>query len=339
MPRPAKLWRRQGREGWWATVEGRQVCFGEDHAEALRAFHAAKSATVEQGTRCDGRVVVAVAVDRYLAEIREHLSPKSYRPYTSALKHWTRRYGRLRLEALTSEHLRGWVAHSGWNRDRRTWGDTTRHGYGRIVQIWARWCGRTYRLPYPFEGVRLPAARVRRPAPDGALEAVLDAATPEFRDFLVVCLETGCRPGEIRTLEASRIDLERSTAEVVGKTGPRLVGLSERALAVLSPLCSLNPTGPVLRNEHGNPWTEPLLFARMDQARDRAGVSGVVAYHTRHAFWGRALKAGVDSVAISRQLGHSNLRMLHRVYAHADHEIMASVAQRASAAASPPSRS
>jgi integrase len=227
------------------------------------------------------------------------------------------------LAALEPDHLRTWLR-------RGEWGDSTRHHYGSVVKIWARWCSDTYKVPYPFGRVHLPPITSRKAAPDGALEAILRASSPQYRDFLTVLIETGCRPGEVRTLEAPRISLETHTAEVDGKTGPRLVGLSRKALDVLGPLCRRWPEGPVLRDERGRPWSENRLWARMDQARKKSGVTGVVAYHARHDFWGRAKKNRVGDVEIAKQLGHANLRMLARVYAHADREIMASVARRAS---------
>jgi integrase len=41
-------------------------------------------------------------------------------------------------------------------------------------------------------------------------------------------------------------------------------------------------------------------------------------YQFRHDFWGRAVKAGVDSVVIAKQMGHTDLDMLVKHYAHVD---------------------
>ena len=38
MPRPAKLWRRAGRSGWWCTLGSRKINLGEDREQAQREF-------------------------------------------------------------------------------------------------------------------------------------------------------------------------------------------------------------------------------------------------------------------------------------------------------------
>lgn len=182
----------------------------------------------------------------------------------------------------------------------------------------------------PFREVRLPSIKGRKAAPEGELERFLAAAMPAFRDFLALLVEIGCRPGELATLEASKIDQGRSTAIVTGKTGERLVGLSGLAIRLLEPLIAKHPSGPVLRTPRGRPWTEANIKSHTRDLRRRTGIVGVVPYHGRHAFWSRAHKVGVSDVAIAKQLGHSDLRMLARTYSHADHEIMRETARKAS---------
>jgi integrase len=330
MPRPAKLWRRKGREGWWATVAGKQVCFGADREEANEAFHAAKAehaarAKGQGRSKPSGRVLVAVAIDRYLDAVHESIKPKTFEIYRSALQHWSDRYGRMTLDAMTADHFRAWLKRPGWSK-------STQSVYGAAVKTFVKWSVREKLLAAdPFANVRLPGYRPRKGAEPGAIEAVMSASNAAFRDFLVVCLETGCRPGEVRTLTADSIDWDRNTAIVSGKTGERLIGLSAKALGVLRAYAEKYPEGPVLRTQTGLPWTEANLKKCLQVARDKVGLKKgqVVLYHCRHAFWTRATKAGVSDVAVSKQLGHTDLRMLTKVYSHADHQIMAETARKA----------
>jgi integrase len=322
MPRPAKLWRKTGRAGWWATIAGKQVCFGEDRKEAEVAFHRAKARAGP--IRRGARVRVDVAVDRYIDEARERISPKTLAGYRESLQAWIDHHGNMACDALTAEHLKAWLKNPAWNR-------STRRTRGGAVKSWAKWCVREKILDAdPFVSIRLPGVDRRKPPAPGELDAILAAANAEFRDFLTVCVEVGCRPGEARTLTAARIDVVRSTAMVTGKTGERLVGLSGKALAVLVPLMAKYPEGPVLRTGRGNPWSENAYQRRMREIRGRLGLGPVVVYHARHAYWARATKAGVGDIAVAKQLGHSDLRMLAKVYSEADHQIMAEAARKAS---------
>lgn len=329
MPRPAKLWRRKNRPGWWATIAGKQVCFGEDYQEALAIFHEEKARQPSQTLRIP--ILVAVAADRYLGEVQPNVSPRTYTNYQTALQHWVDSYERTRVGSMTEDHLISWL-------DRPEWSPSTRNAYGKVIKGWMRWCKRKKMVTVnPFSDVRLPPIATRDPAPPGSLAILIEHASPEFADFLTVLQETGCRPGELRTLEASTIHWDESTATVSGKTGPRLIGLSDRAVAILRRYADRKIDGPVMRSPRGKAWGEDNLKSTMQDLRDRLvkqgikGVEEVVAYHTRHEFWGRATKAGVGDVVISKQLGHANLNMLKKHYAHEDHEIMREAARRASA--------
>lgn len=324
MARQAKLWRRKDRPGWWATIDGVQRCFGEDHAQALRDFRRAKAVPQQRpGSPC----LVAVAVDRYLEDVSRRVRAPTLRNYQHALQLWVDAAGRRDVGSLVAEDLERWL-------ERPAWCGSTRHAYGKAVKTWAAWCRRRKILiSNPFADVRLPSIARRSPAPDGLFDRLLSAAGPELRAWLVVLVETGCRPGELEELAAVDVDWREHTAEVRGKRGPRLLGLSDRAIEILRPLAERYPEGPLLRTPRGKPWTSANIRSTLKLLRGRSGnesLRDVVPYHARHAFWARAHKAGVSDLAIAKQLGHTDLSMLARVYSHADHEIMRETAQRAS---------
>ena len=81
----------------------------------------------------------------------------------------------------------------------------------------------------------------------------------EFRDLLELSWETGSRPHELFTLEASYVDLP--TGRWVfpirlskGKKIQRVVYLSDRALEITQRLLLMHPTGLLLRNTLGAQW-------------------------------------------------------------------------------------
>lgn len=322
MGRPGKIWRRNDRPSWYATINGRQVNLGTDHAEAVREYHRLRARAAPPS----GRATTAESVDRYLEHAEPQVEPTTFTLYRYYLQSWCDHAGGIRATAIEPRHVQGWMErHPGWN-------SSTRHLAITVVKLWSRWA----MDPDPLRRVKRPKMGRRQPPQPGALEAVLAAfPSQQARDIGVVLYETGCRPGEIRTLEASGVAWERSTAIVRGKTGPRLIGLSPRALDVLRRNAALHPTGPVLRSTRGVPWTGAAIHGQFRRAARRLGVGAVHAYHCRHAFWARAIKAGADSLGVAKQLGHSSLNMLDKHYAHTDHEIMRSIAARASPGVSP----
>ncbi len=138
---------------------------------------------------------------------------------------------------------------------------------------------------------------------------------PCFRDLLTVLYDTGARPGEIMTLEASRIDWRSSTAEVIGKRGKRVIGLTARAIAALRRGSKFDV---VLRAPNNEPWSRHAIRRRLDKIEQAAKVKRITPYSFRHDYWARAHEAGVSDVLIAKQLGHVNLKMLISRYAHPD---------------------
>ncbi len=158
-----------------------------------------------------------------------------------------------------------------------------------------------------------------------------------FRDFATVLLDCGCRPGELRTLEADRIDWDRSSAIVQGKTGWRPISLTARSLDVLRRWAEKYPTGPVLRNSRGTPWTAAAVQHQFRRCSIRAGHR-VIPYQARHDYWSRAHKAGVSDLVIAKQLGHRDLKMLVDVYAHVDMDMTRDAVERAASSGIPSGR-
>ena len=80
-----------------------------------------------------------------------------------------------------------------------------------------------------------------------------------MRDLLIVTWETGCRPQESLRVEARHVDLENqrwwfpvseSKTEI-----PRIIYLTDDALAITKRLMRQYPQGPIFRNIRGKPWT------------------------------------------------------------------------------------
>lgn len=94
----------------------------------------------------------------------------------------------------------------------------------------------------------------------------------EFRDLLVVCWETGCRPEEVLAVEARHVDLDGGRwvfppDEAKGKKAHRLVYLTDRAIEITRRLMVTHPEGPLFRNTGGRPWHPYALNCRFGRLR------------------------------------------------------------------------
>ena len=151
---------------------------------------------------------------------------------------------------------------------------------------------------------------------DGAKEREVEA----FLDYITVMRETGCRPQEIRIVEAHHVDHENrewvfERLKSKGKKERRVVVLGDMAYQICRKLALRYPEGPLFRNSDGHPWTNFAIACRYRRLSDKLGFK-IFAYAIRHTFATEAIIAGGDVISIARLMGHTDLSMLNRIYQH-----------------------
>jgi integrase len=140
----------------------------------------------------------------------------------------------------------------------------------------------------------------------------------EFRDFLIVLKNTGARPGEIRMMEARHLHgvvVIFPKVSSKGKRFNRVIYPNKEAQAIIGRLAKERPEGPLFRNTRGRPWTTSAVACRFKRLTKKLG-SKSFAYAFRHTFATEGLINGVDSTAMANLLGHQDLSMVARTYAH-----------------------
>ena len=334
MGRRAKPWWRESHGAYYATINGKQERLSEDKDEADRIFYRLMLDR-QPGKIARSRETVAQLCDLYLDDAKVRLKPVTFERYKGRLQDFCDHAGSIVAEDLKPITVTNWLAkHPTWNANTRSLAIT-------IVKIWSRWCKRQGCLERdPFADISRPSITRRKMPPKGAMDQAFDGIRcQEFKDFLILSLMLGTRPGELRTLTASRIDLEAGVATVSGKTGERRVMIPEAARAILEAQMKRWPEGPIMRNTKGEPWRDNAISAQMQRARQRVGIKGVVTYHARGAFATRAIKNGVPSLLVSKLLGHSDPRIVAKFYEQLDEGDLKDAAERASQTTTPGSTS
>ena len=147
----------------------------------------------------------------------------------------------------------------------------------------------------------------------GTVLTARETAEPVFATAVRLLLLTGCRQGEIRTLQW-RDYREGNLFLRDSKTGPRTVWLSSRARGVLDRLPRREPW--VLPGARGDgPITAESLYRFWLSVRAAAGLPGVRLHDLRHSYASFALRRGETLPTIARLLGHQNPGTTLR-YAH-----------------------
>jgi integrase len=180
-----------------------------------------------------------------------------------------------------------------------------------------------------------------RPFGDEEVAAFLDTAKAVSFDFHVLFLtmfRTGMRPGEVRALRWSDIDLNRreilierafsDNALSTTKTGePRRVDMSQELAAALARLYTVREKQALARgwgevpelvflNNAGHALDHARLRKMFERIMRHAGLTGHVPYDTRHTFITSLLSRGTPINYVSAAAGHRDPTTTLRWYSH-----------------------
>jgi integrase len=175
---------------------------------------------------------------------------------------------------------------------------------------------------------------------------LLASANPHLRAIIIAMLDTGCRPGEILSLQWSDVSLERREFVVIAAKAKtrreRVVPVSRRLLDVLQER---------RLNSHGNAWPlNAFVFGNHAGERSRcvrtawqaacrrAGINSLQLRDLRHEAGSRFDETGVPIHQVSRLLGHTSLatttrylnvqrESLHAAVARLETHLATSIAQ------------
>jgi integrase len=172
----------------------------------------------------------------------------------------------------------------------------------------------SHRNPAADVAIKRPAKKGRALEADdiakfGAALAAMEGegkVSPWLANLLRLSLVCGLRPGEVRTLQWSRVNLPRRKMIVVGKTGAREVDLTDAAVTILESTPRVQGCDFVFA---GRRFGQPIIatYKQLRAVQDRAGVEHFRPYDLRHSAATGALAAGADVRAVQALLGHADL--------------------------------
>jgi len=142
-------------------------------------------------------------------------------------------------------------------------------------------------------------------------------ATKHLIAALRLLILTGCRAGEILTLQWSQVDWDRGCLFLpTSKTGPKVVHLNEPALDVLQALWASRDKKNSFVIEGEMPGQHLVDYRRAwHRIRARAGLEDVRVHDLRHTFASIAAGLGEGLPMIGKLLGHTQPATTSR-YAH-----------------------
>ena len=321
MARPNKMWWWEQKGEYAVTIKGTRHRLGADEEAARRQFHALLSKEPEEQPKLDPKAAVVV-MDTFLEEATSK-SPETkawYQKHLQSFGEYLKSQGlrNIRVGDLAPHHVHKWL------KSHKAWSDSTKNGCCRAVQRAFRWANQMGYIKVN------PLAFIPDKPPAGSRENVITTAQfkellgyvkdEDFRDLLTVSWECGCRPQESVRVERRHVDekqvrWEFPKEEAKGKKKVRYVYLTDAALAICKRRMVKFPEGPIFRNRRGRPWTRHSVNCRMVRLKEKIGRK-VALYDFRHSFTERMRQAGVADINIAALLGHADLSMLGKIYAH-----------------------
>lgn len=268
MPQFPKPFFRPARRLWYVQIDGKQVNLGPNKTAAFDQYHKLMRGRLRG---VPDEHVVAI-LDAFLEWAQQNTAAATYEWYHRHIQEFVKSIpSELRVSQLTPNHLTQLFA------KRPRWSSSTRNGVCRAVGRAFSWAEEQRLIE------RSPLARMKKPKCKSR-EVVISQAEfdhfleilkgERFKELLTVAWECGPRPQEITRAEGRHFDAANGRwvfpiEESKGKKMPRIVYLTDQALHITRKLVLRHPTGPIFRNEKGEPWTKESLacaFGRLNLA-------------------------------------------------------------------------
>ena len=182
---------------------------------------------------------------------------------------------------------------------------------------------------YPPIADQLKPLKKRIAVSDEVIEQTAKYMTPRSADLVRLIRSACLRPGELRKLKRSNIEVkgDKWVAHIKGKTErfgyPRIIVFTEKEVAILQKWA--NKEGDVLFNV--SPQFINHSIAKAIKKAERRGeiIPHWTAYQLRHAaFTANVKKYGVEVAA--KLAGHANLNMA-KIYDHSTEDILLTLAE------------
>jgi integrase len=321
--RTPKPWFREDRQAWFVTINGERHNLGPDEKQAKRKYHELMAAPEPKPSSAqpDNALSVAEIFEKFFDWSQKHRAEKTYEWLQYRIQMFITALGgsaTMAVAALKPFHVVEWL-------DKHpTWSGNYRHGIIRAIQRPFNWA---VKLGYIDVN---PIRHVEKPQPTRREQVITPEQWPAirdhyhhgdpFRDLLEFAWETGCRPQEIKKIEARHVQMAAHRVlfpkdEAKGKKRPRVIYMTPRAEAILANLLALRPTGLLFLNADGAPWTSYAINCRFCRLKKHLGTKYGL-YAARHGFATRKLEEGIDHLTVAAWMGHADATMLARVYSH-----------------------
>ena len=207
-------------------------------------------------------------------------------------------FGSMTIAELKPLHVDQWLAaHPAWGGSRRAAIQAVKRAMNYAVKA-----GAISRNPIKGHATGKGNARLTYITPEQE-HAIYENARPAVALAIKVCIRTGARYGcEFAKLTARHVEISergmiwRFSAAESKTRKPRLIYIRDsEIIAIVKGLMKQHPTGPLFRNESGEPFDQHALSSQFTRLKRRLARKGIILdaeccmYSCRHSFAKRVL--------------------------------------------------
>jgi integrase len=330
MPRQSLPWYWKQRDAWCVQLDGKRVVLAHGKANRQQAHRELHRRLVAGGKAAAGESPVSDLLELFLRHVagqveRGERAQITYDRYADFLSAAAESFGHVKADALKPHHVESWA-----EAPAAGWGATTRFNAITAVKAAFRWASRRgYISGSPLADMVKPTPKRRTAVlTDEQVRVILAAADPAWRDLVTALWLTGCRPTEVTTLKADRVDLDRGVWNVANKTRTstgqqtRPVPLVPEMVEMSRRLVEKRPEGPIFRNRNGKAWKRNAMACRFRRLREVHGWGDECsAYALRHRYAIEALRRGLDPSELAALMGHTSTKLILSTYGHWDSQV------------------
>ncbi len=265
----------------------------------------------------------------YLKHGREVVKKRSWWRDTYGLRHFLELFGDCKLSEITPKDVDDYkqvrlndVLPATVNRELQC----VRHLFN-LAKRWKRFFGENPVSEAKLISVNNQKERILTPEEEAKL---LGLCNPYLKPILITALNTGMRKNEILTLRRANVDLENNTITIdhtntKTKTTRRIPINSVLRKLLLEQKLKSGGSEFIFLNPDGNPYKRyDSIKGAYERLCKKVGITGLRFHDLRHTAATRMIEAGASIVAVSKILGHSDIKMTMR-YTHPDNSLKEAV--------------
>lgn len=274
MARTPKPWFDKERKVWKVTINGRRHNLGKNKKLAMEEFH---RLMLQPAAKKVPSQSLPGIIDAFLDWVHKHRAPDTYEWYRYRLQRFIDHHRDLRVQDLRPFHVETWID------SYESLSQTSRRNYIRSIKRCLSWAKKQgYIETNPVESLEAPSAERREVFVsledfNSLLSYIRDET---LRDLVTTTWLVGCRPQESLRVEGRHVDAENQRwvfpiKESKGKKLPRIVYLTDEAMAITKRHMLRHPTGTIFRNRNGRPWTPDAVNCAFDRIQIRMGKAEI----------------------------------------------------------------